>query len=379
LPDEFLDAFAELKSGEISRVVETDMGFHILTWQTPPSEEQVTAVEIVVSYTGADMNTVPVGRSVARSRAAAEVLAANLARTARASSPDKFADLIAQYSDHVDAARGGDIGSYSTHRAGAMSREVEHIDRLAFGAISEPLDTSLGFRIFKREAPRAREPLAVRHLIIPYLTAANRSEARDEAHATARKLHSDVDRGHADISDLQSSYCCKGVQQWIIGNEHPTLEAEVLALKFGQISRLFEYNSEFHVVQRIEPTLLVEANDELSFELPSDKELDVAYFLRQGENPQALAAYIGSLKSLALQFAAQSKPDAQKHIRAAFEELEQSVLSQNPADRVRELVRMRTRLAEQLGVKSFALLRDKLQRQIILDVAPDLRSRIDRE
>jgi hypothetical protein len=153
---EFLDALATMRVGEVSRVIETDMGFHVLMLRATPPEELVSASEIVIGYESASLLEPRDGRTLAfRSRAEAQELANRVVALAKAT-PDAFPRLVDTYSDHVDADRGGDIGTWSTHEAYIHHREVEQIAALADGEISEPIDSAMGFRIFRRKAAAPR-------------------------------------------------------------------------------------------------------------------------------------------------------------------------------------------------------------------------------
>jgi hypothetical protein len=160
LPEEFLDVLATMKPGDVSRVVETPLGYHVLRLRAPTPELHVTAQRIVIGYRGASMREVRADRKDARSRDEARALARRLALEAW-QRPDQFSKLVEEYSDHEDAATTeGRWGPWSTHRPLLYPRELESISRLAVGEVSELMDTHLGFVIFKRIDTDVNAPLA---------------------------------------------------------------------------------------------------------------------------------------------------------------------------------------------------------------------------
>jgi hypothetical protein len=108
LPDPMVDAVGNLRPGEVSRVVETRLGFHIVKRLAVRPEVALDGSQIVIGYRGSDTR-VRTGRPLTRTREQAHALADEVrARAARDS--DGFADLARTQSDTVDGESGGRHG-----------------------------------------------------------------------------------------------------------------------------------------------------------------------------------------------------------------------------------------------------------------------------
>lgn len=153
---EFLDAIATMKVGQVSEVIETPMGFHVIALRRTPAEQLVSADEIVIGYAIVPLIRAFEGRSIGRSRREALDLATTVSRKAR-SDPASFGTLVRAHSEHESAKNGGDIGTWSTYDAFIYHREIEVIAGLEVGEVSAPVDSPIGFRIFRRkpQGPRA--------------------------------------------------------------------------------------------------------------------------------------------------------------------------------------------------------------------------------
>ena len=118
LPPSLVDALAALKDNQISRVVESEQGFHIVKRLPVPALQRVEGRRIVISHR--DVATMLRPDSVTRTREQALELAQHLATLLR-ENPTDFPKLVTQYSDVHSAPSNGDLGVLSTHNGGTFS------------------------------------------------------------------------------------------------------------------------------------------------------------------------------------------------------------------------------------------------------------------
>ncbi len=206
LPDAMVDALGNLRPGEISRVVETRIGFDVIKRVAVRPELTVDGSQIVIGYVGSSTN-LRGGRTLTRTREQARALAEQL-RAEAAQDPGAFADLARTHSDAFEGDRGGDIGQWSTQARSGEATPLYVLSSLAVGQVSHVLETPEGFRILKRDARKERESYAVAALVVAY---ANRNmpkaPPREQARASAQAIL-DVARQHPDRFDaLRQQHC----------------------------------------------------------------------------------------------------------------------------------------------------------------------------
>lgn len=159
---ELLDCLAGLELGTVSPPIETEYGIHLFVRSALPAPEKFSAQRIVVGYDGAGfLRYVRRGGIPGVRRTRAEALAR--ARELRGSATrQNFGELVTKFSEHRDAARGGDIGLWSAAEATIFPRLVRTILAIPAGGIGEPTDSELGFQIFLRTEATERPSFAVR-------------------------------------------------------------------------------------------------------------------------------------------------------------------------------------------------------------------------
>lgn len=291
-PPEVLDAFVETPSGGVSRVVETDEGYHVLLRHAPPPEETVSGRRIVIRYAGAD-GLLPLGvPPTQRTRAQASELAQSLhAQLLRA--PERFAEMVRSHSEHPDAARDGDMGSWSTWEPTHQAREVALLQGLKVGELGAPLDTAYGFQILLRTAPPPRPEYAMEAIRLGF-----DAELADEIEGSkasalqhARQLIEVIRADPSQFSNFQSRYCCRGVQVLLDGrDELGRLTAALSASAVGELGpEPIDDIGSYVIAKRVSPPPRAQ-RPLATFDIPSPEHIDLPSLLRSSAGDTALGS-----------------------------------------------------------------------------------------
>jgi len=139
-PRAFEDAAFSLEVGEVSGVLETPYGFHILK-----GEDGTTYLAMLILISHADSPAAP--SRVERGRLDAVRLAAEL-RARVVAHPDSFPEIAREYSDGAGRDMGGRLGSFHRYTYGKYFGDI--VAGLEPGEISEVFETRQGFNILKR-------------------------------------------------------------------------------------------------------------------------------------------------------------------------------------------------------------------------------------
>lgn len=280
---EVLDAIAALQPGEVSRVVETEYGFHILQTRAPLPEETVSGTRILIAHDQAPWLGMFLARGPlpARSREEAMRLAQSLYERAKAGEPVE--KLARDYSDHREAVRGGDFGAWSTRESTPFPREMEILASIEVGGIHPPVDTPFGVAVMQRVANRPRQALAMTsvQLRVEPRAAAADPTSREWVMKNIRGLSEEIAKDPSKFVELQKQYCCVREEHWVEGRGEAEAEAMLARLKPGAISREpVTLPGALGIVKRIEPRPV--KPPEFSFELPAPKQPDIPHLVSSG-------------------------------------------------------------------------------------------------
>jgi hypothetical protein len=288
LPAPFLDALALLQPGQVSEVIQTALGFHVLLKRAPPAPEDVRGVRLVVRYdstAGEDPS--------ARRRDEALELAKSFAERARSGAD--FQSLVSQHSEDRDRARLGDMGVWSTLDPSYDSTVTEALARLRAGEVSNPLDTQWGFQVVQRLPLIPRAEFGMRSLRIEY--ARGNAESERAAADTAQKVAAAVRADPGLFESYQARYCCRRPERWTDGHGDPDLTSALERLRVGEVApepvRLPYY---YVIPQRLDPNLMRESPPP-THTLPSPDGPDMESAI-QGSSSQTLAESVGEVRMM---------------------------------------------------------------------------------
>jgi NIMA-interacting peptidyl-prolyl cis-trans isomerase 1 len=268
LPAAFLDALAVLPPGDVSDVITTPLGYHIIQRRVAPPLDVVAGQRVVIRYT----TTFGSGPST---RSRADALALSLRIIAEAKAGADFTALVKKYSEGLDRERGGDMGISTTLEPGIHSRLIEALAQVAPGdLLLEPVETSWGFEIAKRVPVTAHQEFAARVVRVSFDPSSPSAEA--DAHREAKVLADAARRNPAAIALSGSVEPIR----WFDGKGDPVLTNIVESLAVGEHTKApVRLHDAFAVVERVTPDTFCGSRSSL-FELPAPTWVDIDELIR---------------------------------------------------------------------------------------------------
>jgi PPIC-type peptidyl-prolyl cis-trans isomerase-like protein len=280
---EVLDALAALGPGEVSRVVETQYGFHIIQKRPPAAEQTVSGARILIAHDQAPWLGLFLARRPLPPRTREEAMRIAQSIYERIEGGESFDKLAREYSDHREAVRGGDFGAWSTRETTPFPREIEILAELDVGQMHSPLDSPFGVEIIRREPNRPRQNFAmttVQQGFDPRVSEAEPS-SRGWVLNNIRALSQQIVKQPSKFVELQKQYCCARKEQWIEGRGEAEAEAMLSQLRLGEIAaQPTALAAAFGIIQRLEPGPV--NAQEWSLELPAPEKPDIAYLVLTG-------------------------------------------------------------------------------------------------
>ena len=298
---EILDALAAMQPGEVSRVIETHCGFHVLHRRPIPPDTTVSGSRIVIGHDGARwLHRFGARRSIpSRSRSQALILANEVYDRARAN-PAQFSELVREYSEHRDALYDGDLGEWSTHERSAIPREIEVLHGLADGDIAAPIEGLFGFAILRRTHNRPRQGFAMEALHVYFDAEAPEGDpmSKHTAWNTTSEAVKTLANDPARWAQLHSTHGSDGIETWSQGRAPRELELLLEGLGPGDVAdRAVEWNSSFVIARGVTP-MSVPVTHHRQYELPEPVEPDISYLAHRmpaGAMRRVLLATINEL------------------------------------------------------------------------------------
>ncbi len=259
LPDELVDALLAIGEGEISRVVESPLGYHIVRRDPLPPEERISARQVLILYRGAEGHPRS-EREVTRSREEAAALAQRIATEARAA-PERFASLVEKYSDGREACLAGDLGAWTPQDILREPLVTHLLAKATVGSIVGPVETRSGFHVLLRTGDTQRQKLAASEVVVTFGPRTKPPRTREEAKALADSLTARLAMAPSDFDALALEYCrtveCRNKGQlvpWEDGRGDPEINGAIRALGIGSITPVaVETPFAFHILRRSDP------------------------------------------------------------------------------------------------------------------------------
>ncbi|WP_437757869.1 peptidylprolyl isomerase [Sorangium sp. So ce1389] len=340
-----LDALAATAEGGVSPVVETEQGFHVFLRRAPPAARRLSGARILLSHRDAPFpsEVAVLRKPVARSRDEAKQLAEELHRRLRLE-PSGFQRFASEYSDHLDAERGGDFGTWSNREPTPLSRQVATLDRLQIGEIAPPLETLFGIEIIMRTEDRPRSEYAAGTLQFPFhpQNPASKLEAAGAAERAAALLKSEP----ALFEKMQRERQSERPLHVVSGRDTQAVEDALARLEPGQVSPEPVLSStRYLLLKRLDLSVLPPVPPPRT-ELPSPTQMDLADMVRNAQ-PAFLRTEFQSIAQQASALPGLGKDAVRELVR--LHETGATFTGLAPDERVRAFQRLDAEIERLLG------------------------------
>jgi hypothetical protein len=292
-----LDALAVVRPDEVSEVVETEYGFHVLYRRPAPPPQVISGSHIVIGHYQAPFLAQLRGAAVPPRQRAQALALANDVYVRASTDPERFPEWVTKYSEHLDAMLGGDLGQWSSHEPSEYPTQLEVLSGLRVGEISKPIETLFGWEVLLRTPNRKRAVYAMTpvevfaHVGVSAASVTERTASGRPPLQQASEL-AQLLREHPErFDELQRRGCCDYVVQWQEGRGWPPLMQVLQRLQLGQIAaEPIQYGLSYVIPKRV-PARAEELRP-THFELPSPSEPALEYVFAT-LSPEVMAQQLG--------------------------------------------------------------------------------------
>ena len=252
---QFVTATRALKVGEISDVVETQFGFHII--KRKEVAETYNAAHILVMHKDAKM----VPDNVPFTRAEAMAIAKEIYKICT-EEDGNFSELAEKHSHGPARNRGGHMGNFTLAELPSYFGKVGEVcSSLEIGEVSEPFETDFGVHLVKRqEIPGPPKVYGAKHVLVMHKDSARApksiSRSREDALKRIQMVRKQLDGGAkfeqmaADYSDCPSSEKGGDLGKFSEKRMPPTFSQATDACEVGKYTDIIESPFGFHIIYR---------------------------------------------------------------------------------------------------------------------------------
>ena len=225
--------------------------------QTPPKVElppdELSAAHILVMYKGSQRAPA----EITRTKEEALALATEIATKAKAEGAD-FAALAKEHSDGPSGPGGGSLGNFPPHAM--VPAFSDATVKLAVGEVSDPVETSFGYHVIRRQEVQVIPKASAKHILVQYQGSmrAPGTVTRTKEEALARMQECLKKSGEGQkFEDLAREYSDgpsgpKGgdLGEFPKGAMDPAFDQAVFACEVGEITDIVETPFGYHIIYR---------------------------------------------------------------------------------------------------------------------------------